>query len=149
MLTAALFSRLSEKSHHTLVRSHCRCASDGTVLNAYLVDDGRPVATCVVFFALVVLSWSSANMEGLQSVYGACGEGNRVDSDTRNGGASTTTPTHQQVLMPSVINTTLLEQTAAFDGNRTKWADWAFTFSNCKRTQHSHGSSGWSTLKAR
>ena len=42
--------------------------------------------------------------------------------------ASTATPTPQQVLMPSVIDTRVLLQPAACDGDRTKWADWAFTF---------------------
>ena len=32
-LTVALCSRLTERSRHTLVRSHCSCASQGIVLN--------------------------------------------------------------------------------------------------------------------
>ena len=36
--------------------------------------------------------------------------------------AASSTPTPQQVLLPSVIDTRLL------DGDRTKWADLAFTF---------------------
>ena len=39
----------------------------------------------------------------------------------------TATPTPQQVLMPSVIDTRFLEQPVAFYGDRTKWTDWACT----------------------
>ena len=42
--------------------------------------------------------------------------------------ASAAAPTPQQVLMPSVIDRRLLKQLTAFDGDRTKWANWAFTF---------------------
>ena len=38
------------------------------------------------------------------------------------------TPTPQQVFLPTVIDTRLLKQPAAMDGDRAKWADWAFTF---------------------
>ena len=42
--------------------------------------------------------------------------------------AASSTPTPQQVLLPSVIDTRLLKRPVAFDGDRTEWADWAFTF---------------------
>ena len=42
--------------------------------------------------------------------------------------ASSATPTPQQVLLPSAIDTSLLKQPAVFDGDRTTWADCAFTF---------------------
>ena len=42
--------------------------------------------------------------------------------------ASSAIPTPQQVLLPSVIDTSLIKQPAVFDGDRTTWADWAFTF---------------------
>ena len=39
-LTAALCSRLTQKSHFTLVRSHCSCTSHGIVFNASRNLDG-------------------------------------------------------------------------------------------------------------
>ena len=41
MLTSALCSRLTTKSHHTLVRLHCSCTSHGIVLDASRNLDGR------------------------------------------------------------------------------------------------------------
>ena len=42
--------------------------------------------------------------------------------------ASSAIPTPQQVLLPSVIDTSLIKHPVVFDGDKTKWADWVFTF---------------------
>ena len=75
----------------------------------------RPVGTCLVIFALVLLSRSSANMEGLQDQLMVLAAKN-IELTQRLAtvmATSTATPTPQQVLMPSVINTRWLKQPAA------------------------------------
>ena len=75
----------------------------------------RPVVTCLVFFALEMLSWSSPNTEGLQDQLSELAAKNvELIQRLATMEASTATPTPQQVMMPSVIDTSLLKQPAAF-----------------------------------
>ena len=120
MLTAAPCSRLTERSHHTSVRSLCSCAPHGAVLNASrnlkVAEPGRrssvPCLPRSRGFVLVI----SKHGRVAGSVNGACGEAHRAAL------------TPEQVLMPLVSDTRLRKQPAAFDGDRTKGTDWAFTF---------------------
>ena len=72
MLTAARCSRLTTKSRQTLVRLHCSCTSHGIVLNAPRNLDGSgawsqtTARTRLVYLTLVLVSGSTASMEGLQ-----------------------------------------------------------------------------------
>ena len=89
----------------------------------------RPVGTCLVFFAVVALSWSSASMEESQDQLMELAAKNlELTQGLATVETSTATLTPQQVVMSSVIDTRLLKQSAAFDGDRTKWIDSAFTF---------------------
>ena len=90
----------------------------------------RPVGTCLAFLALALVSWSSASTEALQEQLGELAARNA--DLTRTLGAveasASSKPNPQQVLFPSVVDTRLLKQPVAFDGDRTKRAGWAFTF---------------------
>ena len=94
VLTAAHCSRLTAKNNHTSVRSHCRCASHGTVLIGSQNMDGggawsQTMASgnvpCLPCSRGVVLV-SSKHGRIARSVDGACGEEHRVDPETRDGG---------------------------------------------------------------
>ena len=104
----------------------------------------RPVGTCLVFPTLALVSRSTASMEGLQDEL--------MELATRSAEltqrpppmeAASSTPTPKQILLPSVIDTKLLKQLVTFDGDRTKWADWAFAlraYANAVKSAHaSHG----------
>ena len=89
----------------------------------------RPVGTCFVFLTLVLVSGSTASMEGLQYQLMELPARNAELTQRLSvveGASSTTTP--QQVLLPSVIDTRLLKQSVAFEGDSTKWAVWEFAF---------------------
>ena len=89
------------------------------------------MGTCLVFLALVVLSWSSANMDGLQDQLMELAAKNiELTQRLATAGSehSDTLPSTRKFLMLLVIDTRFVKQPAAFDGDGTKWADWALTF---------------------
>ena len=90
----------------------------------------RAVGTHRVFITLVlVVSGSTASMEELQDLLMELAARNaELTQRVLAVEAVISTPTPQKVVLPSVIATRLLNQPVAIDGDRTKWAEWAFMF---------------------
>ena len=90
MLTAAPCSRLTKKSHHTLLRSHCSCTLHGIMLNAFRNLDGSGAWSQTAASGNVhCLSrprdgfWVSSKYGRLaRSVEGTRGEKRRVHTET-------------------------------------------------------------------
>ena len=127
MSTAAPCSRLTQKSHHTLVRPHCSYTSHGIVLNASRNLDGNGAwsqtaasgnvpCLCRSRGAVLIIS-KHGRVAG--SVDGTCCEEHRVDAETRVGGSSEYTATN------STRGCSRSQQRLA---ETTKWANWTFTF---------------------
>ena len=78
-----------------------------------------------VFLTLVlVVSGSTASMEELQDQL--------MELAVRNAELTQrVSAVEAAVVLQWVIDTSLLKQPAAFDGDRTKWVEWAFTFRAC------------------
>ena len=100
----------------------------GIVLNASRNLDGSGVGTCLVFLTLVLVSGSTVSMKGLQDQLMELAARNAELTRRLSAvEAASSTPTPEEVLLPSVIDTKLLKQRVAFEGDRPERASWAFT----------------------
>ena len=91
----------------------------------------RPVGTCLCLSrSRGVVLVISKHGEFAGTVDGSCGEEHRVDAETRDGGSRELSDTNSTASLVAVGDRLESAQAASvvFHGDRTKWADWAFTF---------------------
>ena len=121
MLTAALCSILTEKSHHTLVRSHSSRTSHGIVLNGSQNLDGGGAwsqttasgnVPCLSrAFGVVLVISKRGRVAGTAD--GTCGEEPRVDAETRDGGGGELSDTNSTASIVAVGDRDEVAQSAS------------------------------------